>query len=145
MALLESIRGPEDVRRLERDQLTRNTDYQGTGGASQKRLNREQTDSGDDHEIVWSAGETLTADAVLKAFRLGPAQSAALQRDALPTFSGASLLAKIFFWAFIVSLMLFTDLGIPNDPAPPPPPPAHDKGRVHDIQLRSPPPARTDA
>jgi hypothetical protein len=92
--------------RLERDQLTRNTDYQGTGGASQKRLNREQTDSGETHEIVWSAGETLSADAVLKAFRLAPAQAMALQRDALPTFSGASLLAKIFFWAFIVIVVL---------------------------------------
>jgi transcription initiation factor TFIIIB Brf1 subunit/transcription initiation factor TFIIB len=92
-----------------RHQLTHNSDYQGTGAAAQKRLNRERTDSGESREIVWSAGETLTADAVLKAFRLAPAKAAALQRDALPTFSGASLLAKIFFWAFlvIVVLMLF--------------------------------------
>jgi len=92
-----------------RHQLTRNSDYQGTGAAAKKRLNRERTDAGDSHEIVWSAGETLTADEVLKAFRLAPEAAAALQRDALPTFSGASLLAKIFFWAFvvIVVLMLF--------------------------------------
>ena len=92
-----------------RNQLTHNTDYQGTGAGTKKRLNREQTDSGDTHEVVWSAGETLTADAVLKAFRLAPEKAAALQRDALPTFGGASLLAKIFFWAFvvIVVLMLF--------------------------------------
>ncbi|MEO7335221.1 MAG: DUF4178 domain-containing protein, partial [Caldimonas sp.] len=89
-----------------RDQLTRNTDYQGTGAASKRRLNREQTDSGDAHEIVWSAGEALGADAVLKAFRLAPEQAAALQRDVLPTFSGASLLAKIFFWFFIVIVVL---------------------------------------
>ena len=46
---------------------------------------------------------------MLKAFRLAPAAAAALQRDALPTFSGASLLAKIFFWGFlvVVVLMLF--------------------------------------
>lgn len=92
------------------NQRTFNSDYQGTGAASAKRLNREQTGSGDTQEVVWSAGETLAADTVVKAFRLAPSQSAALQRDALPTsLSGASLLAKIFFWAFvvIVVLMLF--------------------------------------
>ncbi len=92
------------------NQRTVNTDYQGTGSASAKRLNREQTGSGDTQEVVWSAGETLAADTVMKAFRLAPDQRAALQRDALPTsLSGASLLAKIFFWAFvvIVVLMLF--------------------------------------
>ncbi len=91
---------------LTRHQLTHNSDYQGTGAAAQKRLNRERTDSGETREIVWSAGETLTADAVLKAFRLAPTAAAALQRDALPTFSGASLLAKIFFWGFIVIVVV---------------------------------------
>ncbi|HWH84223.1 MAG TPA: DUF4178 domain-containing protein [Burkholderiaceae bacterium] len=92
------------------NQRTFNSDYQGTGAATSKRLNREQTDSGGTREVVWSAGETLAADTVLKAFRLAPERGAALQRDALPTsLNGASLLAKIFFWAFvvIVVLMLF--------------------------------------
>ena len=91
-------------------QRTANTDYQGSGAASGKRLNREQTGSGDTQEVVWSGGETLSADAVLTAFKLAPEQRAGLQRDALPTaFSGASLLAKIFFWGFvlIVVLLLF--------------------------------------
>ncbi|MEP7100912.1 MAG: DUF4178 domain-containing protein, partial [Burkholderiales bacterium] len=93
-----------------KNQRTFNTDYQGTGSASAKRLNREQTGSKDTQEVVWSGGETLSADAVMKAFRLAPDKSAALQRDALPTsFNGASLLAKIFFAVFIliVVLMLF--------------------------------------
>ena len=96
------------------NQRTFNSDYQGTGSASAKRLNREQTDSkgatGNTQEVVWSGGETLSADAVTKAFRLAPDKSAALQRDALPTaFGGTSLLAKIFLAAFIlmVVLMLF--------------------------------------
>ncbi len=93
--------------RLQRDQLTFNTDYQGTGVASAKRLNRERTGSEDSQEVIWSAGETLTADAVLKAFRLTPEQGAALQRDALPTsLNSASLLAKIFFWVFVVVVVL---------------------------------------
>ena len=57
---------------VKRNQLTRNADYRGSGDASSRRMNREQTDSGDTHEVVWSAGETLTADEVLKAFRLAP-------------------------------------------------------------------------
>jgi ribosomal protein L37AE/L43A len=89
-----------------RDQLTHNIDYAGTGAGAKKRLNREQTDAGDTHEVVWSAGETLTADAVLKAFRLAPDKAAALQRDAAPTFSGAPLLAKVFFWGFVVVVLL---------------------------------------
>jgi Domain of unknown function (DUF4178) len=97
-----------------KNQRTFNTDYQGSGSAAAKRLNREKTGAGrsgdEQQEVVWSGGETLSADAVLKAFRLAPDKSAALQRDALPTsFNAASLLAKIFFWGFIaiVVLLLF--------------------------------------
>ncbi len=87
---------------LKRGERTQNTDYQGSGGASQKRLNRESTEG----EIVWSAGETLNADEVVKAFRLTD-QAAALKRDATPTSgNAASLLAKIFFWVFIVVVLL---------------------------------------
>jgi len=47
--------------RLSRHERTLNTDYAGTGAASRKRLNREQTGSGGGdetaQEIVWSAGE----------------------------------------------------------------------------------------
>jgi len=96
------------------NQRSFNTDYQGTGSAAAKRLNREQTGSGrgdeTQQEVVWSGGETLSADAVMKAFRLAPDKGAALQRDALPTsFNGASLLAKIFLGVLIliVVLMLF--------------------------------------
>ncbi|MBX3604372.1 MAG: DUF4178 domain-containing protein [Piscinibacter sp.] len=93
--------------KLERDALTYNTDYQGTGGFAAKRLNRERTGSGSTQEITWSAGETLTADAVLKAFRLAPDKRAALQRDALPASgNAASLLAKLFFWGFVLAVVL---------------------------------------
>ncbi|MEO5695785.1 MAG: DUF4178 domain-containing protein [Burkholderiaceae bacterium] len=93
-----------------RDQRTVHVDYRGTGAAAAKRLNREQTRSPQAEEVVWSGGETLSAAAVIKAFRLAPAQVAALQRDASPTsFNAASLLAKLFFWGFVgvVVLMLF--------------------------------------
>ena len=100
--------------RLQRDQLTDNTDYQGSGGAAAKRLNRERTRSGDTEEIVWSAGETLSADTVMQTFQLGAEQGAALQRDALPTsLNASSLLAKLFFAGFVivVVLMLFRCTG----------------------------------
>ena len=92
--------------RLSRDERTANSDYVGTGTASTRRLNREQTQSEGNREIVWSAGETLTAEQVLAAFRLAPDKRAALQRDALPTTFKGSLIGKIFFWIFVVILVL---------------------------------------
>ncbi|HKX40067.1 MAG TPA: DUF4178 domain-containing protein [Burkholderiaceae bacterium] len=95
---------------LTRDQRTYNTDYQGSGSASAKRLNRERTSSGAGaeqvQEIVWSAGEALSADAVMKAFRLAPERGAALRRDAAPTALKGSSLAKILFWAFVILILL---------------------------------------
>lgn len=93
--------------KLERDARTANTDYQGVGNASAKRLNRERTGAGDTQEVVWSAGETLSADAVMKAFKLSPEKAPVMKRDALPTSgNAASLLAKLFFWGFIVVVLL---------------------------------------
>jgi len=92
---------------LARDQRTANTDYQGTGSGATKRLNREQTEADGAQEVVWSAGETLSADAVHAAFGLGAEQRAGMQRDALPTVSSkGSLLAKIFFGGFFAVLVL---------------------------------------
>ncbi|MET0334419.1 MAG: DUF4178 domain-containing protein [Rhizobacter sp.] len=88
---------------LKRGELTYNTDYQGSGGGKTKRLNRERTDD----EVVWSAGDTLTADEIVKAFRLPDDKKAALRRDASPTSgNAASLLAKVFFWVFVVVVLL---------------------------------------
>ena len=93
--------------RLEREQTTANTDYQGTGGSANKRLNREQTGSGDAAEVVWSAGESLSADAVLKAFKLAPEKSAALQRDALPTSNlGGSPLIKVVIVVVVLMVLM---------------------------------------
>lgn len=83
---------------LSRDQRTLNTDYQ----AGSRRLNREQ--AGD--EIVWSAGDTLSAEAVRAAFRLAPAQRAALQRDVLPSSGSGGLLAKVFLAMFLIAVIL---------------------------------------
>ena len=92
---------------LTKNQRTRNTDYQGTGAAATKRLNRESTGAGADTEVVWSGGETLSADQVMKAFKLAPDKAAALRRDALPTsLSGSSTLTKILIWGVIIIVML---------------------------------------
>jgi uncharacterized membrane protein YgcG len=63
--------------RLQRDERTFNTDYQGPTG---RRLNREETAG----EVVWSAGESMTADAVRQAFALPPDRAKALARDVTP-------------------------------------------------------------
>jgi hypothetical protein len=65
------------------------------------------TGSGDTSEIVWSGGDTLSADQVMKAFKLAPEKSAAVQRDALPTaLNSSSTLVKIAIWAVIIIVML---------------------------------------
>ncbi|WP_280153120.1 DUF4178 domain-containing protein [Piscinibacter sp. XHJ-5] len=92
--------------RLARHERTFNTDYIGTGNASKKRLNRERTGSGDTQEIVWSAGETLSADEVIAAFKLAPEQRAAMQRDAAPTTMQMSRLMKVAIIVFIVIVLL---------------------------------------
>ncbi|MEO8079335.1 MAG: DUF4178 domain-containing protein [Caldimonas sp.] len=92
---------------LSRGQRTANTDYQGTGPATSQRLNRERTEGEGTAEVVWSAGEALAADAVVAAFRLPASLRAALRRDASPTtFKSQSLLARIFFWGFIVVVVM---------------------------------------
>jgi endogenous inhibitor of DNA gyrase (YacG/DUF329 family) len=92
---------------LTRDQRTANTDYQGTGAASGKRLNREETTGEGTHEVVWSAGETLAADTVATAFRLGADKLAGLQRDSLPTgLSKMSWAGKIIFWIIVVVIVI---------------------------------------
>ena len=92
--------------RLTRDQRTANTDYVGTGAASQKRLNREQTEGRGTREVVWSGGETLAAEAVLAAFRLAPDKRAALQRDALPTSLGGWSPLKIIVVVLLALIVL---------------------------------------
>jgi uncharacterized membrane protein YgcG len=88
---------------LKREQRTDNTDYQGSGSASAKRLNRERTED----EIVWSAGEALASKDVLKAFRLGADKLAGLQRDVTPLSGDHSgLLAKLFFAGLVIVVLL---------------------------------------
>ncbi len=96
--------------RLERAQRTENTDYRGTGKFGARQLNRERTGHGDTEEIVWSAGESISSDMVLKAFRLGPDKAQALRRDAAPFVADkTSLLVKLFVGALFAAfvLMLF--------------------------------------
>lgn len=91
---------------LKRHERTFNTDYAGTGPHGRKRLNRERTGSGDTQEIVWSAGETIEAQAVVQAFRLGSDQLAALERDAGPTSGQFSTLTKVLIVLALVVVML---------------------------------------
>jgi hypothetical protein len=90
--------------RLTKDQETRNTDYQGSGPAQTKRLNREETREGGVSEVVWSAGETLPAETVRKAFALPEQMSAALQRDALPASSQPPW-AKVLMWVVLLAVL----------------------------------------
>lgn len=87
--------------KLERGQRTFNTDYQGSRG---KRLNRERTGEGPDAEVVWSAGDAIEADKLLRAFQLAPARAAALRRDVQPVAGrgGGALAAVAVFLLVLV-------------------------------------------
>lgn len=85
--------------RLQRDERAQVTDYIGTGVASRKRLSREQTAA----EVTWSAGETLAAADIAKAF--GIAQPQALQRDVAPQGSGWST-TKIVLLVLLLLIVL---------------------------------------
>jgi ribosomal protein S27AE len=92
--------------KVSRGQETENTDYEGTGSARAKRLNREDSRTDDVTEVVWSAGEALDAEVVRKAFRLAPEAAKALARDASPGSGlGGPLLRKILVWAFIAVIV----------------------------------------
>ncbi len=91
---------------LRRDETTLNTDYEGTGPHFDRRLNREQTSGSGTQENTWSGGRTLSAEAVMKAFKLGDDQLLALERDATPMASGSSLLFKVLLWVFIIIVVL---------------------------------------
>lgn len=91
--------------RVQRDERAQVDDYVGLGTAVKKRLSREAVPG----EVTWSAGATLTAAEVAKAF--GHEAPKALARDALPV--AASLKSGIpsavwMFLAFIVVVLLIT-------------------------------------
>ena len=85
--------------RLAKGEKTRNTDF----AAGKKRLNREQAG----HEVTWSAGEALDADAVAKAFGLGEAQALPMRRDVGPLSAQAtSLGSRIVVYAVVALVVL---------------------------------------
>ena len=86
--------------KLERGQQTKNSDY----AAGRKRLNREEAAG----EVTWSAGETLDADAIAKAFKLPASQLPALQRDAKPVSSGGG--TRTIVWLAIAFFVIVSVL-----------------------------------
>lgn len=86
--------------KVERGQQSLNTDYQGSGAQARKRLNREQSGS----EVVWSAGETLDAAVLAKAFGL---PAAPLVRDVAPAGGGKGGKGLLYLFIAFVLLILF--------------------------------------
>lgn len=85
--------------RLNRGEKTLNTDFT----AGQKRLNREQVGQ----EVTWSAGETLQANDVAKAFGLDESQALAIQRDASPLAGQpGGLLKRLLVLAAVAVLVM---------------------------------------
>jgi hypothetical protein len=103
-ALVTWVQG-EFYWRLQQGERADVTDYEGKGANSALRLSREATGS----EVTWSAGSTLSADTIARAFGIKPEATAALQRDAGPISSGLGLgKALLIFVVIVVILLLFS-------------------------------------
>ena len=85
--------------RVQRDETAEVSDYAGSGKMSARRLSLEKTDG----EAVWSAGQTIDASLVAKAF--GLSDLAPLSRDSAPLAAAAAGPAK--FFTFVVLALLF--------------------------------------
>jgi hypothetical protein len=91
--------------RVRRDEQAAVTDYKGSGSAAGSVLSMEQTAD----EVVWSAGRTLDALQVAKAFGLSDALAQAFKRDAAPLAGGgkaASSLSKTAVLLLIFVLLM---------------------------------------
>jgi uncharacterized membrane protein YgcG len=96
--------------RVQRNEEAQVTDYVGSGNASGRRLSLEKTAA----EEVWSAGQTIDANIVARAFGIGEAGQAAFKRDTAPLSADAgktaAKLAKgsvllVLFVIVIISLV----------------------------------------
>lgn len=94
--------------RVKRNEEATVSDYAGVGKASRKRLSLEQTAN----EAVWSAGETMDAVVVARAFGVAPGGEAAFKRDVGPFDAGkAAASAKrtmIILVVFVLLMVLLT-------------------------------------
>lgn len=91
--------------RLRRGETSHNTDYTGTGSRQSNplRLNRERTGQGEAAEVVWSAGATLDAGLVARAFGL-PMPSVAAPSSASQPRRGC---LTVVFWVCMILLVLW--------------------------------------
>ena len=94
--------------RLQRGETTHNSDYAGVGSQqnNQLRLNRERSGTGESSEVVWSAGATLEAALVARAFGMPLAPPPPPAAATAPTRSASGCLT-VLFWVLVVILVLW--------------------------------------
>jgi ribosomal protein S27AE len=100
---------------LVKDQKTRHTDFVGTGAYPGRRLNREQTGTGGDEEVTWSAGEVVDAEVVRRAFGLPEDRRAALARDVKLTAAKSTIGASVFLWIAVVVVIVLLSMCSSDD------------------------------
>lgn len=88
--------------RVQRDERAEVSDYEWQNGARTELLSREQTGT----EVSWSLGRKLDAAEVARAFKLAPAQQAALSRDAASLSDAGGLLRKLVIALFILVIIV---------------------------------------
>ncbi len=87
---------------VQRDQITRNADYACREGEKTLLLNRESTGA----EVVWSAGEAIDHDVVMKAFGLTGQPVAAFKRDVKPMGDGVLWGLPTSVWLAILFVLV---------------------------------------
>ncbi len=87
---------------VRKGQRTRNTDYACREGGKNHLLNRESSGS----EVVWSAGETIDHQMVMRAFGLSKQPVAAFKRDTRPTGDGVFWGLPTWAWLLILFVLI---------------------------------------
>jgi hypothetical protein len=95
---------------VQRDERALVTDYNGSGSAARKRLSREQTGN----EVTWSAGETIDAAVLAKAFGVPIASSPSFPTDSAaltnmlvkPSFRGTPRIVWILIALFVLVIIM---------------------------------------
>ena len=88
--------------RVRRDERAQVTDYEGRGPKSGARLSRELTGN----EVTWSAGETLSAEAVAEAFAIAPGSRNVFQRDVKPLAGKAGGAARVVILVIVLIIVM---------------------------------------
>jgi len=96
--------------RVQREERARVSDYEGTGAGRDKRLSREATHGEGASEVVWSAGATLAAADIGRAFGIAPDEGAAPVHD-VGSFTPSGKGLRTILWLVVLFVFVVAAIG----------------------------------